>query len=497
MSLEPAVVVGTGPSGVAIAAALMEAGVRPVMLDGGNLPDESAFAGQARSRSSDGNNPLGSSRAGTPRKEDPGGKAWFGSSSPFIQPSESRVDYQPDLVARASYGVGGLSRVWGGTFEFYRSFARWPSAARPSQSDFDCVRRIVPSSLTTWPEAGAGTSPGEVQGSPVSRRAMEAFLRQSRSGGWDVVPSVIAIDSRRGSDSACQPCGLCLTGCPLDSIWFAGDQIQRWAESGRIDYRPNHVVGKVEERPDRVTLRGQSAEQGFAISAERVFVAAGALSTAALLVESGFVDAVTVRDTATSFGAALDLRRRLKPVAAHGLSQWWVRTKDEDFSAQVYPPDASNSAVLADRLPMVPSSWPPASRLATRLHPVISYLHESLSDTLTVARSGSRISVMGSLSVETAGAFRDSLRGFARSLRSAGYWMPVRATQFTAPGTGYHFGASLRHGIESDDLGRPFGLSRLHIVDSSVLPALEVGSITPTVMANAIRIGRAVTQMDS
>ena len=499
MSLEPPIIVGTGPSGVAVAAALIDAGMRPVMLDGGNTPDEVALAHKSRSANSASEDVAKEDvdfQAGDVRKGDPGRKSWFGSSSPFAQPADSVIDYQPDLIARASYGVGGLSRVWGGTFDFYRSFAGWPATAKPEQRDIDFVRRLVPSSITTWPGAGAVVLPGEVQGSWASRRAMRGFMRRCNPESWEVVPSSVAIDTRDGSNVRCNPCGLCLTGCPLDSIWFAGDQIKRWAAAGRIDHRPDHVVRRVEERDDRVILTASRDGTTTTFTSGRVYIAAGALSTAALLVASALVGEVTVRDTATSFGAALDPRRAPKSTSAHGLSQWWARSRDESFSAQIYPPSSANAALLADRLPLSHPSSATVSKLAMRLHPVISYLDSSLSDSLTVDRRGGRVRVAGALSDDTVSAFRFRLRRLSRSLSRSGYLMPVKATQITAPGTGFHSGASLRHGFEADDLGRPFGLSRVHIVDSSVLTTLEVGSITPTVMANAVRIGRNAATLD-
>jgi choline dehydrogenase-like flavoprotein len=41
---------------------------------------------------------------------------------------------------------------------------------------------------------------------------------------------------------------------------------------------------------------------------------------------------------------------------------------------------------------------------------------------------------------------------------------------------------------QSDRLGRPAGLARLHVVDASSLPAIPATTITLSVMANAHRI---------
>jgi len=62
------------------------------------------------------------------------------------------------------------------------------------------------------------------------------------------------------------------------------------------------------------------------------------------------------------------------------------------------------------------------------------------------------------------------------------------------PGRGFHTGGSFPmaanpQGFEADTLGRPVGLQRVHVVDSSVLPSIPATTITYTVMANAHRIG--------
>jgi len=42
--------------------------------------------------------------------------------------------------------------------------------------------------------------------------------------------------------------------------------------------------------------------------------------------------------------------------------------------------------------------------------------------------------------------------------------------------------------FESDALGRPRGLSRVHVVDAAVFPTIPATTITYTAMANAHRI---------
>ena len=62
-------------------------------------------------------------------------------------------------------------------------------------------------------------------------------------------------------------------------------------------------------------------------------------------------------------------------------------------------------------------------------------------------------------------------------------------SKLSKSGGGSHIGSSFPMGAKSDTLGRPLGLKRIHLVDSSVLPSIAAQTITLTAMANAYRIG--------
>lgn len=490
-SAERPIVIGSGPSGVAVAAALIEAGQRPAILDGGFRPEPAAFQRLQR---------VGSSLAGErqPRSEyertNPGQKTWFGSNSAFAQSPFSPLVYESGVVARASYGVGGLSRVWGGTFAFARGLGEWPEQCRPSQEDYELVRSLVPASTTVWSSAAVQAGNGEVEGAPASQVAMQRFVR-SNPGAWVVEPSRVAIDSDKSSSSACIGCGLCLSGCPTGSIWYSGEQVDAWRRSGAIDYQPGRIAVHVQEDGDEVRVTVEGSDGRTIVNGTRVFLAGGAISTGALVLASGFRDHLDIRDTATAFLAAVSFRHEPNMRAGHALSQWWLRSLDSRFSAQVYAPNPEHAQRLAARLPARVAPVRVLERVALRLHPVIAYLDPSLSDPMRLTLAGDKVVVSGQRGPSSERIFRAYLKDLARGLRRAGYLVPIFATEFTPPGTGYHFGASLPHGTATDSVGCLPGTSRIHIADSSVLPRIEVGSITPTVMANAARVARTVAQM--
>ena len=67
-------------------------------------------------------------------------------------------------------------------------------------------------------------------------------------------------------------------------------------------------------------------------------------------------------------------------------------------------------------------------------------------------------------------------------------------------GASRHLGASLPmsaapSGNQTDLLGRPIGLTRVHAVDASVLPSIPASTITYSAMANASRIVDQVARL--
>jgi choline dehydrogenase-like flavoprotein len=74
--------------------------------------------------------------------------------------------------------------------------------------------------------------------------------------------------------------------------------------------------------------------------------------------------------------------------------------------------------------------------------------------------------------------------------------------EITEPGRGFHIGGSFPMAAEpgpdeTDIVGRPGGMSRVHLIDASVFTTIPATTITFTAMANAHRIGAAVARGDA
>jgi choline dehydrogenase-like flavoprotein len=87
----------------------------------------------------------------------------------------------------------------------------------------------------------------------------------------------------------------------------------------------------------------------------------------------------------------------------------------------------------------------------------------------------------------------DATNRLAKSLLGTGMLALLPLRRLGAVGSSFHCGSTFPMkdcpvNLESDTLGRPAGLKRVHVVDASVFPSIPATTITLSVMANAHRI---------
>lgn len=473
-------IVGTGPSGIAAAAALIKLGVKPVFIDAGDLTNGMVITASNRQ------NLKTKSAAITPTN--PGQKAWFGSYEAYSQHFPSRLEFAQGLHVRSSNSIGGFSRVWGATFEFWPSDPRWARESFPIEEDFAAIRNLVAHSTT---EFTTNTKPFTMlTGAQTSSGIYRQMISRGAKLEPSISPSTLAI--KTAGPRACTVCSKCLDGCPQDAIWFSGDQLESWLREGKATLQSGLKVDSISETHNQVTLNCISeAGSVLKIRANRVFLASGALGTAEIVIRSGLVNEVEISDTSTIFTAAIGLRSEKLGLPGHSLSQFWLKWTDgSPIAAQIYAPNESNLQRLLSRFPMFRALGQLLSPLVMRMHPVVAYLDSSVSPRLNVKSVGGVIRVTEVLNDKYSDMRKLAVRKIRRSLRLGGLFVPPVGTDFSPAGTGYHHGSSFPMGTKADNLGRISGWRLVHVVDSSVLPYLNVGSITPTVMANAHRIVR-------
>jgi choline dehydrogenase-like flavoprotein len=517
-------VIGSGPAGVSAARALATRGVRITLFDAGRqleaerrrdverlgalAPDEWAPETLAAIRDA---SDVGV--GGVPQKLS------YGSDFPYrdIQrwvPIETRgADTGPTLAR------GGFSTVWGSCVLPFldEDLADWPVSADDLAPHYRAVTGFLPLAAREDDLAAEFPlhcdAPRPLEPSAQARALMDdlerARPRLAAAGlrfGW----SRIAVRAEsNAAGPGCAYCGLCLHGCPYRLIYDAGTTLDTLIESGHVDYRGGVVVERLEERGHDVQLRLREIATGDAtsISAERVYLACGVISTTRLLLASleCYDRPLPIRDSQYFLLPWLRARGVPRPrdEALHTLCQAFLELRDPRIDAhnihlQVYSYN-DLYARLFDRLlgPLRRPARPGVDALLARMLLIQGYLHSDASPTIEAtlqARGDQAVLVLEERrNPRTRPALRrlvGRLLRLAPELRA----LPLFPALRVAPaGRGYHSGGSFpmreRPGpLESDTLGRPHGLERVHVVDASTFPTIPATTITFTAMANAHRI---------
>jgi hypothetical protein len=473
------IVVGTSFSALVAIERLVQAGIKPLVLDSSE-PEVSVASG------ANFGNP------GAAILDEMGQKSWFGSNEPYRGRKKFDIEYKDGILARPSFAFGGFSRVWGASFEFELANvgARLGSSeASMNSDDVGFVEQLIPHVINDFREAGGRNSEFRSSASSV-RLARKLCSGHLFVKNYELSPSRLAVST--SGPAACSLQGTCLTGCPNSSIYFAGDRISELHQNGQIELLTNHLLISFREREAQVALNvAVGSTELREIVTKKLLLATGPISSSKILISSGVCDVISHADTSTAFTSALVLSRRHE-VKSHTLPQFYIREKSGAFLAQVYAPSESHLSKLQSRVPFGGFLTPVLKRLIHSIHPVIIYFNSNISDDLSVSSRDGVVVVAGKNTWKNRRAQLALLLRFAFTLVTRGVLLTLPFTQFTPPGSGYHFGAGLSRTGSLDSQGRPFGLRRVHILDASSLSNLPVGSITPTVMANSSRIVKEI-----
>ena len=512
-------IIGSGLSAASAASALVARGVKPTLVDVGLLPDSEAltlkeqFAGTPpmrwrrdwldRIRGMD-----APSACGIPRKR------WFGSDFPF---RSLRSDWELQAVDASmvrSYAEGGLSNVWGAALQRVTAsqIQDWPISLEELDPYYDHVL-----ALTRLNRNGA---------SPAASRAKSALLlrpsRQARAllndlerrrtdlaeRGFTFQPSQLAVQSEDHEDHGCRYCGLCLLGCPYDCIYSASHTIRRLVRLGQVDYISGTFVQTIEQRGGNLTVRAWNLRENRPeiLEASVVFIGAGVLSTARILLESlrYYGKPLTIRHS-DMFTLPLIRFQGVPGVdteALHTLCQVFIELQDDKICPQsvhlqVYTYNDLYLPLILKRLGALGFLLRyPIQKVVERLLMVFGYLPSDISSTVEVMldpSSGHRMLIRGKRNVRSATACKKVARRLLLDWRMLGAIPLTFQTAVDSPGGGYHSGGSFPMGKQADFpstdlLGRVPQFEHVHLIDASVLPTIPAVPTAFTVMANAHRI---------
>jgi choline dehydrogenase-like flavoprotein len=524
----PYLIVGAGPAGAAAATALTAAGRRAIVLDAGLALEPERDAARRRMAAtvpahwSPADVALTRFSAG-----DTGGagyKQLFGSDLAFRDDGALELRAQPDVAARPSFALGGLSNVWGAGILPYaeRDLSGWPITAAELADPYRAVLKLMPYAAEDDELAARYPLHATPDGPLLRSHAGEQLLARLRAhapalirAGYHFGASRLAVRAGHPAPSnGCCYCGHCLDGCPYGHIYNAADTIAGLRQAGRIDYRPGLHVDRVSERDGEVIVeaRGLDGGAGASFSTPRAFIAAGALSSTVILQRSGLLaERTEILDSQTLYLPFLWVGRTgaTGREPGHTLAQAFLVLEDPAVCARpVHISLYTYNDGLTERArashPRLASLLGPALDAITRRLVIgICFLHSDDSQRIVsrVEQAGRSVNLEAGLNPATRATLARLQRALLRSLGPIGLVPLAPLAEPAAAGGGFHSGGSVpmrlrpRSG-ESDTLGRPLPARRIHVVDSSCFPSIPSGTVTLTAMANAYRIASTATLED-
>jgi choline dehydrogenase-like flavoprotein len=520
------IVVGSGPSGISCAQALLDRGEEVCIVDAGVTlePERQAIIARmgAQTPAEWSAEDLGRIKEGMSASATGVAlKRIYGSDFAYRGPAEHIGTQSAKAALMPTLAQGGLSNVWGAALMPYneRDLHDWPITVQDLAPHYEAVMKLTP--LAGQYDRLAECFPlyGEPRPLPMSRQARALWQRldkhaeRLRQRGLQYGAARVAVQAGGRAEPGCVTCGLCMYGCPYGFIYSSAHTLRRWQERAGFTYVPGIIVERVEETGGEVRVSGYHRESGqpWSLKADRVFIAGGVLPSTKIVLHSrgAYGRPLHILDSQYYLFPMLQFARtpRVREEALYTLSQIFLELIEPAISPhfihlQVYSYNDLIGQALAKSLGPLGFDWL-VRELENRMLIAQGYLHSSHSARLRVElKPGTRASevlVEAEPNPRTAALIRKVVRKLAGLSPMLGALPLEPMLQITPPGRGFHCGGTLpmRENpgeFETDRLGRPGGWERIHVVDSSVFPSIPATTITMSAMANAHRIGVAVGQ---
>ena len=523
-------IIGSGPTGVAAASALLKRGLKVTMLDAGLSLEESKQVALNRTTSMQPSEwkaaDLDDFKAGTEATAK--GitlKKAYGSDFPY-RGGEQFIAANGNVGIVPSLAQGGLSNVWGAAILPYAAedITDWPIKIDELEPHYRAVLEFTGLAGESDDLAGKFPLYTKPHNGLRSGSIINSLLEDMRASREQLTQrrvlfgrSRLAVSELNQHKLACASCKMCMYGCPLGLIYNSADTLKALRNDPNFTYRRNIIVKTFREQGERIEIEAYdpTTKQDVVFQAARLFIAAGTLSTTRLVLESLHATNSSVRLKDSQYFLLPFVRYRAPRAfdenePEHTLAQAFIEIFDEAVSEkslhlQVYGYNSLYRAAINNTIgPLHHLGKPVIDSFLKRFILMQCYLHSDYSHEIEahlLPRENGAPTARLALKVKQNPQTKAAMARLTKKLRSLSPFLrgtPVSALmKVGAPGRGFHTGGSFPMSsspgeLETDVLGTPNGCRQVHIVDSSVFPSITASTITLTAMANAHRIATEV-----
>jgi ferredoxin len=407
-----------------------------------------------------------------------------------------------DLLPMGSSSFGGWTQMWGATIKplTEKELLNWPI----SLDSLSEHHKIIKDELTFQNSIIENLliNPNPRIYSNVNK-LVEKFASINQNTKIEFLNSTLAINKFSNlPENGCVQCEKCLSGCEFEHIWTPSLGWAKILKDKRFNYRQDIWLESIRESTNGVQIKGKlrTGEQAEFNAFEYVFVGLGSIQTAALMLRSQFTKEVRIKENRILI-VPFFMRRFGKTGAKQkrvSLADAFISNVADDeenrikFFAQLYGYNEQIHMKIIESINLlrfIPVKF--TKMVLQRIGIAMFFLDEKNSNEIVLINNNEiAIREQDTNALD----FHKVKKISKESLSSVGLIPLFFLAKLGKTGESYHFGASfpmsegIRNGNYSDVEGRPNGLKKIAIVDSSIFTDLSPTPPTFNMMANAHRI---------
>ena len=525
MSDHDVVVVGAGPAGISAAIPLVESGLNVLILDGGDVQTQEITAGSYVDIRSSNNSQwklflgerfeaLVASGEGSPKLRVP-------SLQNVLKLFKQAYSIHEDgFVAIGALANGGLSNAWGaGVARFdSRDLAAYPFNSSDLDMSYQRVAARIGISGTESDDLASFFGRGlPLQPPPRLNEIMALILERYKSNPNPSTKLGLRLGQSRNAvltealdgRGRCELCGLCMYGCPEQSIYNTSYDLEQLSSAQNLTHLPNIFIDSVRITSSRPMIFGHhlSDRKSVSFTPRRVILACGAIGSAKL-----------VRQALGLFNRPI----RLLSLPAAAFALWIPELMGTSIAEQSFALAQLSFMVEG---PGATNEYAFGNLFVTTGIPIAEFIHHSPFSRHTARRlfrllqssmivgncffpgslTDNHVWVEADGSVHIVGDFVPHLDQWVRHVRrriAATFWrygaiLLPGSFKVALPGADVHYAGTIPLSKspalgEAHSNGEIEALPGVFIADGAALPYLPAKAHTLTIMANADRTGRIV-----
>ncbi len=508
------IIVGSGPAGVSVAFPLVKAGLKVLMVDGGQTasltPPSQAYLTERYDDDEQWRWMLGKDfyalrqmNAVSPKLRVPMYQYVF---DKFIDNNRLKAK---NFIAVGSLAKGGLSNAWGCGVARLKGeeLNDYPfPESEISKSYENIIKRIGVSGacdddLSEYFGVDEWSQPpipmDELHHSMLARYS--SHNHKLNSLGFHLGRSRVAALTRDlGGRQACDILGNCLWGCSRGSLYSSVTDLSDLMQSENFYYQSGFVVKRVTKNSNHLSVEGK--KRG-AYSAKKIILAAGTLATTKLVLHALKISSSVKLQSCPTAAFLMWVPRKLgAPIKnSFGLGQlsYSLRLTDEISAfGSTFSTTGIPASEFVRHIPFQARHGVDLWRqLLSSCVVGNMFLPGHLSTSSVRLGSNGGLNITGAYNDKVDALMSESISRLRKSYWKLGALLLPKSFIQGLPGGDIHYSSTLpMHNKpvlgQTDAVGELVGLPGVHVVDGACLTRLTEKSHTLTIMANADRIGR-------